>query len=129
MQSQREIKFRIFDVDRKTMVYNFNAIGFPEYQLLQTEERSLICGNIQDNGDWQEPKLMQYTGLKDKNGDPIFEGDIVTYDTGSIPSHKIIYHMDGFKMKRLLTNQLLPLRGHYKNIEIIGNIYSNPELL
>lgn len=71
----RDLKLRAWDFDRKEMVYNFNAVGFPEYQLLQTDEQRLLCGNTMQNGDWQEPELMLFSGLKDKNGNDVFEGD------------------------------------------------------
>lgn len=73
--------------------------------------------------------LMQYTGLKDKNGKEIYEGDIIKNEKDNYP-HKIIYTIGSFVGKQL--------RGKFKGyvdglffyrFEVIGNIYENPELL
>lgn len=73
----------------------------------------------------------QYTGLTDKNGKKIFEGDIVKYgDT----IHEVVFEQrNNTAYFGLVYNKLetLPF-GHYqdlKKIEIIGNIHDNPELV
>jgi hypothetical protein len=73
--------------------------------------------------------LMQYTGLKDKNGVEIYEGDVVRYDCGH--GH-IEWESGGLIIKWFGGNQT-PLsftswRGH-GHLEIIGNIHQNPELI
>lgn len=73
---------------------------------------------------------MQYTGLKDKNGKEIYEGDIVSAIDFEKTNYKIKFEDGCF----IFTNGL---RGHqldYSTIqnlqaEVIGNIYENPELL
>ena len=75
--------------------------------------------------------LMQSTGLKDKNGKEIFEGDIVKMakDVYSDPTYyEVIRHRGG--AYRLESNQHgCELWLRHTNCEVIGNIYENPELL
>lgn len=75
--------------------------------------------------------LMQSTGLRDKNGKEIFEGDIVKMakDVYSDPTYyEIVRHRGG--AYRLESNQHgCELWLRHTNCEVIGNIYENPELL
>jgi len=114
----REIKFRAWDKNNNKMVYS---------------------GKKYTNGgllDWFEDEdLMQYTGLKDKNGKEIYEGDIVK-DKKNHPRMKLVvkYEGVGFSIKDIKNGdcQILFYNSSCRkqeNIEIIGNIYENPELL
>lgn len=70
--------------------------------------------------------LMQYTGLKDKDGVEIFEGDIV-YDIETDSYGKIIFEEGKFVHE--WQNISEDLCENHDGLEIIGNIYENPELL
>ena len=79
----------------------------------------------------------QYTGLKDKNGKEIYEGDILEDEWVII---KVLYELDGFygqviKLKKIcgtevgLKYKLSFFQDDENDLEVMGNIYDNPELL
>ena len=74
--------------------------------------------------------LMQYTGLKDKNGKEIYEGDFLFHhyfkEVGNVIWHigQSRWALEYFDKK---TQELFPI--DKKSFEIIGNIYENPDLL
>lgn len=83
--------------------------------------------------------LMQFTGLQDKNGVDIYEGDILKYsqwltEDGNSPLGNngwrigIIYYSDS-KARFVVSNNEIWDTLEYKHIEVIGNIYENPELI
>ena len=78
----------------------------------------------------------QYTGLGDKNGKPIFEGDIIKipddYDEFGMNAgevYEVYFCCGGFRLKPKYSKS----RGYYleddKTVEVIGNIHDNPEML
>lgn len=128
----REIKFRAWDKDRKIMINDLSSrVHDTTYELIQSsDDGNFFCGNYMENGDWQEPILMQFTGLLDKNGKECYEGDILT---NSVAKWEVIFNTGCFCAKLIdkkaaASEVHLALRG-VKNFEIIGNIYENPELL
>ena len=81
--------------------------------------------------------LMQSTGLKDKNGKEIYEGDIVKYEAGcNTVTEEVVYdkNLAGFGVKDadaviIFTFGELAEDVDLHSLEVIGNIYQNPELL
>lgn len=121
----RELKFRAWDIIHKQMVWpqfiKFTAEGFV-YELTNSVTGASI-----------KMPLMQYTGLKDKNGKEIYEGDIVK----GVSNKKIavewlnVDNTEAFFLPFGYANSC-GCCGAYEDFlkpEIIGNIHENPELL
>jgi hypothetical protein len=71
-------------------------------------------------------ELMEYTGLKDKNGREICEEHIVDDD---LEPMKVVYQDGSFGLKFLNNKEYFDNCVNWECCEIIGNIYENPELL
>lgn len=117
--ASREIKFRVWHKIVKQM-YNDGWHGkcVGEAGTNTTNDHLKFLQN-------HDMELMQYTGLKDKNGTEIYEGDIVD----QLDLHQIGNRENPRKQTVIEFN---PTSGYDiwpHDIEVIGNIYENPELL
>lgn len=137
----REILFRGKRTYDGTWVYG----AFSEYDITQNAYGEIIvCRNpcvIDYDSDelaWNEvdPETVgQYTGLTDKNGKKIFEGDVVKDDWGKI--YKVFYVLHSCAFMVNCSNPPNEYeKGNYRigeawcgTIKVIGNIHDNPELL
>lgn len=113
----REIKFRVWDEKTKKFIL---VIDFSQNPL---------CWADKMHADYS---LSQYTGLKDKNGKEIYEKDFLRHpDSGLV--YCIRWNTDTASYEFYKADESDSLMAHFKSManycEVIGNIYSNPELI
>jgi hypothetical protein len=72
-------------------------------------------------------ELVQFTGLKDENGSEIWEGDIIRDNDGGSIWQVIFEHGEFYGVKSKGGERSLWI--HAEDLEVIGNIYENPELV
>jgi len=118
----REIKFRAYHIEQKKMINIENLLSFSNDGDIWINENKQMPLNVFSGWASKDFKLMQYTGLKDKNGVEIYEGDIVAFDNNGFNDKGVVIYdgpcfiVEGFF---LIDNSL----------KVIGNIYEKPELL
>lgn len=118
----REIKFRAYHKERKE-IFEIASIDFEE------KKAALSNGVIKLlNVDFKQFELLQYTGVKDKNGKEIYEGDIIICKYGPQIAMEVKWVDKGFRTLGKYDGDNYV--GFVKNnAEVIGNVYENKNLL
>jgi len=121
----RTFRFRAWDTENKCMRNNVAVgLGMVEYDLSCHQPVEIMIP-------------MQFTGLKDRNGKEIYEGDLLA-DTGSDGNggeivytlKEVVFHEGAFQMKELLDKEWgMEYMDDISHLEVIGNIYEHPNLL
>jgi len=132
----REIKFRAWDERNKIMHNDFQFIksGDTENDWIIFKSDKHECFDRWVNNPYfsHQMKIMQYTGLKDKNGNCIYEGDIIQKITDWNKDvkylYEVVYSIDGFKQKDSF-GDIDIWYDWDEGLEVIGNIYENGDLL
>ena len=121
----REIILRGKRIDNGEWVYGSLFVGFkkcyicPKAIAMYNFDAALCLGGFVE----VDPSTVgQYTGLEDKNGKRIFEGDILSFRAGR--THVVRFEDGAF----ILEDSAIPIPFAIKS-EIIGNVHDNPELL
>lgn len=123
----REIKFNAVDEDTGEYV-RYNSWRNENYNEDNTDNEHLSLFLEFYFG----YKLLQFTGLKDKNGVEIYEGDLLKSESDFILSVEFFsgrFNVVGFDRKLSDIHDLYYYIDHLSRCEVIGNIYENRELL
>ena len=148
-ETMREIKFRAWDKKRNRMINHIRNIDFALGNICSEYDLDIVGG--QNSGNYyrgfEHIEIMQYTGLKDKNGKGIYEGDILNVKTtfeNNMADQRFQQQTQvevGYKngcfidnntetplYKKIRTISSFPIN-IWTDYKIIGNMYENPELI
>jgi len=127
----REIKFRAWDREEKKMYCpdkDGDSMELYHWDKVSTQGKPFETGDtigleLALSGGYE---MMQYTGLKDKNGKEIYEGDILRYHSPGGKKGAFDGELSVADWEMLVGGRLDENQNYYG---VIGNIYQNPELI
>jgi len=139
----REIKFRCWDEETKTMIgnamplirmsdgYYLVLLGVSPTEVNEEIFKTKVKLTFTHHESALLRKVipMQYTGLHDKNGKEIYEGDIVKWVYDCCGEEAVCpNHSEGVQVVEITPEGFFFI-SPYHTLEVIGNIYENPELI
>ena len=117
----REIKFRAW-ISKAKLMLHVTDIDF--------EDKSIGCQDNSSQWSDHECLIMQYTGLKDKNGVEVYEGDVVSIQGVYQMNFAIEWGTFGWELFDGKRGILYDAHDEYiAGAKVIGNIHENPELM
>jgi uncharacterized phage protein (TIGR01671 family) len=123
--NNRKLKFRAWDKLNKSFIYSHT--GHQMHYILTLDGR---FQNLQNGSGGDEYVVQQYTGLKDKNGKDIYEGDFIKATSDQYENEnfvgKVIFD-EGSYLTWINKNDIRGI--NEDDFEVIGNIFDNPGLL
>lgn len=119
--NMENLKFRVWDTLEERFITHDK--GYQGHYVLSLNGK---FNNLQNGSGGKECIVQQYTSLQDKNGKEIYEGDILHVGNASGWNSLVYFENGSF---RLNTWELYLFIKDGTLIEIIGNIFENPELL
>ena len=134
-------KYRAWYVLAEEMINEILMISFVRKEIIGkfSDGSTSVPLKFEDERNGEDVILMQSTGLVDKDGKEIFEGDFITdgHTLGVLRNHQTLgFYMVDEKGKENFLSDTVDTEGFEEakefmenSIEIIGNIYENPELL
>ena len=131
----RQLKFRVWSKVRNDWVHNMMLLacidGLPFAHFVETDSDKKFVKHHIYNASNLDVVIQQYTGLKDKNGTDIYEGDIVKATSDQFVNEnfigKVIFD-EGCFLTWINKNDIRGIWGE-DDIEVIGNIFENKDLL
>ena len=136
----RDIKFRAFDKETKTMVYPEDTRymlslingewSLSDYAQLEYETDEYGLYDIELPHETSDIEVMQYTGMKDVNGVEIYEGDVLFHP---LQGRRKVYYpyserVASYGLRDIDNGFGSTLQDSHAVWEVIGNVYENKEL-
>ncbi|MEM3335435.1 MAG: YopX family protein [Thermoplasmata archaeon] len=134
----KDLKFRVWDKKKKKMLSWGDSLVIFEHVITEKEYKSVKFRYMIDfirsrfwNELQQKFEIMLFTGVRDKVGREIYEGDIILIYNDYDWISYIAFEKGAFipKPERIGHGPLFLLNHYHADIEVIGNIFENPELL
>ena len=132
----RKILFRGKRIDNGEWAYGYYGVFGDTQQIFVPNAEARFCGKP-IYGMWHivnSETVGEFTGLTDKNGTKVFEGDIVEFDVQSGKTRDVVVWSDGeyngvagFRLKSRALYSITSYNRQY--FEVVGNIYDNADLL